>query len=301
MQKVKVFLTGATGLLGEHLIKSLPTKYFLVGTYHRVLPRLKKDNVTYMELDLSNLSAMTRIIEKIKPQVILHTASIGNVDYCENHKKEAKKININATKNLFLVSRVYKSKFVFFSTNAIFDGKNPPYNEESEPNPLDYYGITKTEIENYLQKQSPNTQILILRLTTMYGWHHPQERKNPVTWFLEELSKNHELKVVDDTYNNFLYAKDAATAVWRLLSAPKDGKYNIAGPETVSRFELAQKAALVFGLPSEKIKPVPSSFFPSLAPRPKNTTFDISKITRDIWFKPKHIIDGLKDMKRAKV
>lgn len=294
---MKILLTGATGLLGEHLIKSKPGKYTIVGTYHKISPRIKKNNVSYKKLDITNFSDISTLIEEVNPEVILHTASLGNVDYCQQHQEEARKINIDASLRLFSSAHTAKSKFVFFSTNAIYDGKNAPYDENSSTKPLDFYGKTKLEVEKKLEKFMEIDDILIVRLMTMYGWNNPKERTNPVTWFLQRLRSGNKLYVVDDVYNNYLYAKDAAEGIWKLVEAKTCGKINMSGLETISRYELALKTAAVFELDKRLIKPVESSFFPHLAKRPKFNAFNIKKIKRLISFKPLSIDEGLLDMK----
>lgn len=295
---IKVLLTGSTGLLGEYLIRNKPKNYFIVGTFHRVMPRIIAPNVKYVKLDLNDFDQIKNLILEEKPEIIIHSSSLGNVDYCENHKTEARKINILATKALFNSSETIKSKFIFFSTNAVFDGKNPPYDEEASLNPLDYYGKTKQAVETWLQKFNNSREILIIRLMTMYGWNNPSERSNPVTWFIKELNGNNQINVVNDVYNAYLYIEDAAQAVWKLIAKKITGKINISGTEIITRYELALKTAKVFSLPVKLINPVPSSFFPRLAPRPKYNSFNITKVKRLIKFKPKRVEEGLLDMKK---
>jgi len=66
------------------------------------------------------------------------------------------------------------------SSNAVFDGNNAPYSEKDKPNPINYYGKTKVISEFDIKKSGISHAIV--RLTQMYGWNHPKERKNPVTW-----------------------------------------------------------------------------------------------------------------------
>lgn len=296
---MKVLLTGGTGLLGEYLLRNCPKKYFICATSHQVKPRFKTKNVNYCKLDITNFGQIDRLVKKIQPGLILHTASIGNVDYCEKNKEQAKKINVEATNHLFLRSRKFKSRFVFFSSNAIYDGTKPPYNELSKTKPLDYYGWTKDVVEKRLAKYNKPKEVLIIRLMTMFGWNNPNERQNPVTWLIDKLKGETKLPVVNDILNNYLYAKDAVWAVWKLVEAGAFGKYNLAGEETITRYELAQKTAQIFNLNGSLIKSVPSSFFKGLAPRPKNTSFDIKKVVLKIKFQPKTIDEALEDMKES--
>ena len=85
--------------------------------------------------------------------------------------------------------------------------------------------------------------------------------------------------------------------VWKILELHKSGIYNVAGSEEVTRFELACMTAEVFGFDKERIHPVPNSFFNGIAPRPRNTTYCIDKIKRDLGVYPDGIREGLMKMK----
>jgi len=295
MIKKKILITGSTGLLGEHLIHSAPTNTTLIGTFHTTEPRIHSKNVRYTMLDLHNIDSIERLVKSTRPNVVIHCASLGNVDYCQTHKEEATRINTHATNAIFTACTSINAKFVFLSTNAIYNGKKPPYNELSTPDPIDHYGVTKFLAEQNLPHNSNN--VLIVRLMTMYGWNNPKERNNPVTWLINEFKKKSDLHIVDDVYNNHLYADDAARAIWKLIDLNKFGVYNIAGPEVMSRYQLARLVASMFNFKG-KIISVSSSYFPSLAPTPSNTSFSIAKIKKDILFRPKSIAAGLKHMKK---
>jgi len=138
-------------------------------------------------------------------------------------------------------------------------------------------------------------------LMTMYGWNNSNERMNPVTWLLERLSAKHTTQVVDDIYNNYLYAGDAVKAIWKIIRENKRQEiYNIASSECISRYKLAVQAAKVFNLDTSLLQPVSSDYFKSLAPRPKNTCFDINKMKKDLQIRPVTVLKGLRQMKNEK-
>lgn len=292
----KVLFTGATGLLGKYFFLNPPSEYELFGTFNKNL-NLKENN--FFPLNISDKNEVFDLIQKIKPNYVVHAAAIGNVDYCETHKKEAKDVNVNGTKNVAEASKKVNAVMLFTSSNAIYDGENPPYSETSNPNPLDYYGKTK-ELGEMVVKES-GASYSILRLMTMFGWPSAGGRNNPVGWVIEELGKRNKINVVDDIYNNHLYAGQATEAIWEIIKRKKVNEtYNVAGGESVSRYELTIKTAEVFGLDESLINPVDSDFFKNIVPRPKNTTFATKKIEKDLGIKPFKIVEGLKKMKDEK-
>lgn len=291
-----VLFTGATGLLGRYFFKNPPVSYKLTGTYNKNSNINKKD---FFKLEITNKNEVLSLFEKISPDIVIHAASLGNVDYCEIHKKEAEEVNIEGTDNVLYACRKIGAKIIFTSSNAIYDGENPPFSEDSPANPLDYYGKTKKESEKLIKKSG--VTFVILRLMTMYGWPEKGGRGNPAVWVIEELQNKRKISVVSDIYNNHLYAGQAADAVWKVIKGNRKNEiYNIAGADCVSRFELALKIAEVFKLDASLINPVTSDFFKTIAKRPRNTCFNTSKVQKELEYKPLNIMSGLKLMKNER-
>lgn len=292
----KVLFTGATGLLGRYFFSNIPPGYEVVGTFNTNNFSKRKD---FIKLDITNKDEVLKIFKEVKPDVVVHAASLGNVDYCETHKKKAYDVNVLGTKNVLSACKQIGAKIIFTSSNAIYDGENPPFSENSPINPLDVYGKTKIEGEKLIEKS--NVPFVILRLMTMYGWPQYGGRNNPVGWVIEELQNKRKINVVSDIFNNHLYAGQAADIVWQLIKKNKRNEiYNIAGGECISRYELALRVAEVFNLDAPLIKPVTSNFFKSIAKRPKNTCFNTAKIEKDFNYKPLDINSGLRLMKNER-
>ncbi|EKD94383.1 MAG: hypothetical protein ACD_26C00081G0002, partial [uncultured bacterium] len=188
-----------------------------------------------------------------------------------------------------------KAKFIFFSSNAVFDGENPPYYENSPTHPVNYYGLTKVAAENLVKTYLPNS--IIFRLTTMYGWNNAKERKNPATWLIDRLTKKIPTPVVRDVFINFLWVGQAATAVWQTIRLKKFGEtFHIADKDCISRFEFAKKLSQVFGFNNSLIKSTTSFEFRNLAPRPKNACLITKKMQIAVGIKPISVLSGLKLM-----
>ena len=288
---LKILLTGATGLFGTaFLSKATKNKITVTGISrrHSINPA-----------DITDGEKIIDIITNISPDVILHAASIGNVDYCETHKNEAWQVNVGGTRNIITAARLSGSKLIFFSTNAVYDGEKPPFDEKAERHPIDYYGMTKEISEEDIKKSKISW--VIVRLMTMYGWHDKNQRYNPVTWIIDELRKNHKMNVVDDVYNNHLYVGQAVDTVLQIIKLQKWNEiYNVAGRDCISRYQLALEVADVFSLDNKLINPVKSSFFKTIAPRPKNTCFKTTKMETELKIIPLSIREGLQRMVHEK-
>lgn len=290
----RVLITGITGLLGRTIFfenKKNPV-IDIIGCYYpeKNFSTLNNISKKYL-LDVRNKSSAADIIHTEKIDIIIHCASLANVDYVETHKEEAYQTNFLGTKNIVDLCKDYKIKFIHISTNAVYDGNNAPYSEDSPRNPKNYYGKLKVMEEDYVLENLNN--FVIVRPILMYGWNDPLERENPYTWQLRLQKENKEILLVDDIYANPLLANDCAKIILKIIVKNLTGIFNVAGSEIVSRYEFGLKIAEFTGYNKDKIKPVPNSYFKEIAPRPKNTSFDISKIKKELNYITHNIIGGL--------
>lgn len=292
----KIFITGGTGLLGYHLIKMTPEAYDASCTF---FPLNKKASLFHdcdkYYLDISDRNAVLDTLKVVKPDYVVHTASVANVDHVEKNKEEAKKINLGGTMNIIEACQEIEAKLIYTSSNAVFDGKNPPYAENDPVSPLSYYGELKVKEEEEIKRSG--LKHAIVRPILMYGWNLAVERKNPVTWLIDLLREGKEVKMVDDILCNPLFVEDCSDVIWKCILLDKEGTFHVGGEDEISRYEFAQFTAEVFGFDVDLIKPVNNSFFPEIAPRPKNTTYCIDKIKKDLGIFPLGVREGLEVMR----
>lgn len=291
-----VLFTGATGLLGRYFFKITPSAYKLIGTYNKNFSIRKKN---FFKLNITDKNSVLSFFEEKNPDIVVHAASLGNVDYCEVHKEEAYDVNVLGTQNVLSACKQIGAEIIFTSSNAVYDGKTPPFSENSPIKPLDYYGRTKIDGEKLVKKSG--VPFVIVRLMTMYGFPPKGGRNNPVGWIIEELRNKRKINVVSDIFNNHLYGGQAADIVWQLVKRNKRNEiYNLAGGECINRYDLALKVAEIFNLDKSLITAVKSDFFKNIAKRPKNTCFDTRKIEKSLGFKPLNIEAGLRLMKNER-
>ncbi|MBP7055801.1 MAG: SDR family oxidoreductase [Candidatus Omnitrophica bacterium] len=294
-KNMTVLITGATGLLGEALIATDAGSHTILGGYLGEYAMKNARSVRYACVDICDEHEMAKLFRGNDIDIVIHTAGVADVDLCERHYDAAYSSNVTGTKAIVELCADAGAKLVYISTNAVFDGTKAPYREDDLANPINKYGEMKIECEKMVSKHIKN--FLIIRPILMYGWNNENERDNLVTSLLKKLPKQETVNMVTDIYDNPLSAHHCACVIWELLEKNKTGIYHVAGKDIVNRYEYALAIAEVFNLDRSLIKPVNSNFFPNIAPRPKNTSYDTSKLEKDIGFRPLGLREGLLLMK----
>src|SRR3972149_2938865 len=285
----RLIVTGASGLLGSKIVK-LTRKNYEVTPLHDT----RKLHPYSLKLDITDQKRVLNLFNKLKPKIVIHTASETNVDKCENEKDHAWKVNVDGTRNIALASSSREAKRVHVSTDYVFDGEKGLYNEEDKPNPVNYYGVTKLEGENQVINHCQNH--VILRTSVLYGWH-PQ-KQNFATWVIDSLKQKKEITVVDDHYNTPTLADNLAEMAIEAAERDLRGLYHASGRERTSRFEFARQIAETFNFDPSLVKPIKMNQLTTwIAKRPKDSSLNTDKIRNELKTKPLSIREGLYRMK----
>ena len=292
-----ILITGGIGLLGRGLVLSAPRALKLQIVRLRRIPEKPVRGICQV-LDVTNKRCVETLFAKKQFSAVIHAAGIASVDHVRENYAESLESNIVGTLNISSACRKRSIPLIYISSNAVFDGSKPPYCETDRPNPVNEYGELKLECERLIQKTINN--YLIVRPILMYGWNGRWGRLNPITWLLQKLENNETVNLVDDVKENPLYNVEAGRCIWKALEMNMQGILHLAGATEVSRYELAVKAAEVFGKNPRLIRPVPSSYFSNLAVRPPNTTFETSRMRKELGIPPLSLPEGLRAMKHAK-
>ena len=282
-------------MLGVAIQKSAPTDVQGFSAYfpERTLPAPLPFPIR--TADVTDRKQMQSVFEWAKPDVVIHTAAIGSVDFAERNREETRKVNVGGTEVVAALCQIFKSRLIYVSSNAVFDGRTPFYSETAPVNPINYYGQLKIEAENIVRESS--IPWAIVRPILMYGWPYQGERDNPVVWWVRSLKNGKPIKVVDNVFNKPLPAWSCAEVIWEIIRQNRTGIYHVAGKDHLSLYQFALQVAEVFDLDAKLITPVPDSYFPEIAPRPRDTSFDTSKMENELGVKTISVKDGLVRMK----
>ncbi len=290
----KILLTGSNGLLGQKLVSLLSNKpdiqLFASAKGNNRLPF--QEGYTYLSLDVTNEQEVQNTFELIKPNVIIHTAAMTNVDQCETEKELCTLMNVDAVR--FLVNACEKngSFLIHLSTDFIFDGLAGPYDENAVPNPLSFYGESKLAAEKVIIDSK--IKWAIARTVLVYGIVADMSRTNIILWVKKSLEDGKKINVVTDQFRTPTLAEDLAMGCWQIAENESVGIFNISGKDLLTPYEMAVKTAAYFGLDTSLITQADSSTFSQPAKRPPRTGFIIDKAISLLSYKPHSFDQGIK-------
>lgn len=292
----KVVVTGSNGLLGQTLVNLLlKEKDYQVIGFSRGENRSGRNDFEYVSIDITDKTSLYRKLSEHKPDVIVNTAAMTNVDICEINKEACDKLNIDVVQYLKNYSEENNAHLIHISTDFIFDGKNGPYKETDKPNPLSYYGLSKLKSEETLIKSK--IDYTILRTILVYGKVYDMSRSNIVLWVKKMLEDRKEIKIVDDQFRMPTYVEDLALACKLSIDKKALGVFNVSSKKMLSIYEIAQQIAEVFMLDKSLIKPISTEELNQRAKRPVTTGFDLEKVKKYLGLAPKSFQEDLHKFK----
>jgi dTDP-4-dehydrorhamnose reductase len=299
---MRLLVIGGSGLLGFRIAELAVKKHETFFTYN--YRSAKIEGATSMKLDKTNRTEVFEAVKNVRPEVVIDTAALHNVDYCETHREEAWNINVKGTRNVAEACQRVEATMIFLSTDYVFDGTKNCYSENDHPNPLNYYARTKLEAEKIVKNMG--IPYFIARPSVIYGWN-PSEAAglksssgksvNYVIWALTKLRKSEEIKAVTDQYSSPTLADDLAEALLLMLPSTNHGTYHTTGKSCLNRYDFTLEIAEAFGFSSSLIKPATSDVFKQVAERPKRCCLNTNKAEQAFGKKFLGVEEGLALMK----
>lgn len=288
-----VLVTGSNGLLGQKITeKVLADKSVnLIATNRGQNKYPVLEGYIYETMDILDAEQVQFVLKKYKPEALIHTAAMTNVDMCHEHKEACWQLNVEATKYLASLCERMGIHFIYVSTDFVFDGLNGPYQEDDEPKPVSFYGESKLEGERIVQQMKGNWAIV--RTILVYGILKDMSRSNIVLWAKGALEKGLPIQVVNDQWRMPTLAEDLAAACLLAVKHKAKGIYHISGRDMMSIVELVRRVADFWNLDKTLITEVSSDSLGQEARRPKKTGFILDKAMTDLNYQPHSFEEGL--------
>jgi dTDP-4-dehydrorhamnose reductase len=286
----RVLLVGGSGMLGSNIVVSNPG--------FELYPTYLKNRIAHpkaLQLDISDRDSVLKRVEAIRPEVIVHAGGMTRPTDCEKEPALAYKVNVEGTAHLVEAASGVSARFIFLSSDLVFDGSAKRYGEGSPTQPLSVYGHTKIQGEELVRAGSDD--FAIVRTTVMYGWSS-RYTESMAEWILRGLQEGQELNMYHDQDRQFILINDLVAAIFELidLESPLNETIHLVGPELLSRYEFAKRLAQTFGLPEAGIRSTPFDSTSQAAFTPKRLCLDITKAARVLKTPISGIDDGLRAM-----
>lgn len=248
---MKIAITGATGLVGSRIVELLSNDFAFIP--------LKHDAV-----DITDAESVKKTLENLDYDLLLHCAGYTNVDGAETEKEKAYLLNVTATKNLFELSQKKQKKFVYISTDFVFNGTEGPYDENSTPNPIGQYGQTKYEGEQIVENKA-----MIVRISYPYRARY-EKRLDFFRSIKSLLEQNKTVAGITDSIITPTFIDDIAFGLKHLMISFQPQIYHLVGGDSLSPYDSFETIANVFNLDKGLIsKTTYNDFFQNKAKRPK--------------------------------
>jgi dTDP-4-dehydrorhamnose reductase len=289
MDPKRIIITGISGLVGSHLARRLGRRFEIIGLSRKPERFPFPQNIIPVSLDITDEMALISFLDKSDYDLIINCAALPDVDRCEVERRLA--LNVNTAAPAIMAEHCKKQNrlLIHLSTDYLFDGRIGPYSEESNPNPINYYGQTKLWAEEAIV--SSGCAYIIVRTNHIYG-NLPDGPSRLVRWLLQ--ARMQQIRAAGDQYNNSTWAGNLADSIVELIEGGFRGIINIGGSDYLSRYDFAVTGAGVFGLDSNNIVKVTIAELGMAAPRPLKAGLTIDKMQKILKAAPVNVMDGLK-------
>lgn len=289
----KLLITGGSGFLGWNLAKYAAELYEVFFTYGHHFITI--EGCQEYHLNLQDRSEIENLLEEVQPEIVIHTAALANVDICEKRRSLAHEINVAATTHLAKCAEELHCRFVYISTDLVFDGQTGHYTETDRPTPLNYYGETKLLGEKTVM--STMTDYLIVRMALMYGVGNGVNGCF-TDWIRDGLEHKKPVQLYTDQYRTPLFVLDGVRALFELIEKPTRNEIlHLAGKERLNRYDFGKKFAKIFGYEEQWIYPAKMQDVTTTAQRGRDCSLNTKKIQQLLSFQLSDVDTGLQKMK----
>lgn len=265
----KLLVVGASGLIGSTALQLGKVQFDAYGTYNK--------NVAggTLHLDVTERPKVFETIRSVKPDFVIDAHGV-HLDYCETHQEEAWRLNVEGSRNVAEASREIGAKYLFLSSEYVFDGEKRAYKESDAPRPINYYGKTKWAAESTLKVL--DIDHIIVRTSGVYGTASSTGMVSFVPWVIGNLKKGENTNIISDKYISPTFVDDLCGMIFDLYKNDAAGIFHVVGKDCITRYKFAKLISKEFGLNPRLIKPIKASELKLVAERPRKVRMRTEKL-----------------------
>lgn len=269
MKTPRWLITGANGFLGYRVAEQAAGRGEAFGLV-RSVDRRVAEGVTPVLGDLDDVASLGRLVLMVRPQCVIHLAAMTKVDQCQTQPEVSLQRNVTATRQLAEHCQETGAHFVFASTDMVFSGESGGYDESSQPQPVNLYGMHKRLAEEAVMQVCPTATIC--RLPWMFGMPTPQYDGH-FAGMVKMLMDDQPVRLFDDEFRTPLSTEQVANSLLHVsLDPPEPRLLHFAGPTQVNRYQIGCWAAESLKVPLELVVRCQQTDHSSPTPRPANVS-----------------------------
>ncbi|MFM7543562.1 MAG: dTDP-4-dehydrorhamnose reductase [Ignavibacteria bacterium] len=288
---LRIALIGGNSKVGTAISRLLEKETdWQLHVYSSTLQQSVSNRIFCKHIDYADIKKLKEGFFEVRPDFIINTAAMTNVDGCEIQRQEAWFSNVTFVEQLARLSLIVESHLIHFSTDYVFDGAKGPYTEQDQPNPICYYGKSKLAGENAVLKSHVNNTVI--RTNVVYGLT-TNDQSDFVQWVIKCHEAKQTMNIVDDQLSNPTLTDDLALSVKRIIEKKRCGLYHIGGNTYCNRYEFALEIAKIFHLDESLITPIQTHSLNQKAKRPLRGGLINLKAHTDLGIQYSTIQEGL--------
>ena len=269
----KILITGGSGLLALNWALQDRNEFDVILALHQKEISLR--GTQYIKIDSSSYELLSKKIDILKPDIIVHTAGLTSVESCETNPQLAHAVNVEFAGNVALICYRKGIQLVHISTDHLFSG-DPLMADESLPtSAMNVYGKTKALAEKLVFQNCP--KVLIIR-TNFYCWG-PSYRSSFSDIVINTLRQGKGLNLFDDVFYTPILAEKLILVVHKLIEIRECGIFNVVGDDRISKYHFGLAVAKQFGLNANLIKRSKMKERQELVQRPQDMSLSNNKVT----------------------
>ena len=237
----------------------------------------ERSNFHCLQFDLCDSARLTESFREIRPDAVIHTAALADIDYCQNNQADAEKINVGVTRTLAGLCADAGIKMVLCSTDSVFDGVKGMYTEEDMPQALNFYADTKIRAEQIVRETVAKG--VVTRLSLVMGLPVLGAGNSFLAKMFDSLAKSEQVKFPANEIRTPVDVITLGRAFLELAGNDFTGLVHLAGSTRINRYEMACQIAEKLGFSPDLVIATDSNAMPGRAPRPNDASLSNAKAT----------------------
>ena len=288
----KLLVTGYGGFVAGSVVwQALHDRSWDVYALSLIETPEERERFHCLQFDLCDEAKLKSVFGAIRPDAVIHTAALADIDYCQNNQDAAEKINVGVTRALAQLCADADAKLIVCSTDSIFDGVKGMYTEDDQPNGLNFYADTKIRAEKIVRDTVPRG--VVTRLSLVMGLPVLGAGNSFLAKMFDSLKKGEQVKFPANEIRTPMDVITIGRAFLEIAANDFTGTLHLAGSTRINRYEMACQIAEKLGLSRDLVVSTDSNAIPGRAPRPNDASLDNSKAKRVLTTPMQTLMSGL--------